>query len=322
LNYYRSTNYKHWILIGDSSNSEHIEITKKALHQFEGKLHIVYREYPGLNDAECLRQLIELASTPYAVYIADDDFLVPNGLDQSIKFLENHQDYIATHGIGINFRLRSPGPYGKFLNCSPYPLPSIEANIASQRIKDHLKNYSVTLFCVHRTEDWKRIFHGDILEGNKTFRSELLPCCLSVIYGKVKQLNCLYLIRQNHSARYLFPNINDWIRSPEWQSSYKFFRDYLAEKLSKEDTISLPEATTIIEEAFTTYLNTYNNTYTRLRNAVQHIPGMKYGVQITRYISSHRSGEFSLPTLLTDSSSYHHDFMPMYQIVTTPNKNK
>jgi glycosyltransferase domain-containing protein len=320
LNYYKSTNYNHWILIGDSSNPEHIEITKKALHQFEGKLHIVYREYPGLNDAECLRRLIELASTPYAVYIADDDFLVPNGLNQSITFLENHPEYIAAHGIGINFRLRSQGPYGKFLNCSPYSLPSVEADTASQRIRDHLKNYSVTLFCVHRTEDWKKIFRGDILQDNKPFRSELLPCCLSVIYGKVKQLDSLYLIRQSHSARYLFPNINDWIRSPGWQSSYQIFRDFLAKEISKKDKISITEATTIVEEAFETYLDAYNNTYTRLRNAAQYIPGMKYGVEIARYISSHRSGDFSLSTLLADSSSYHQDFMPMYQIVTASNK--
>lgn len=317
LNYYADNNYKYQILIGDSSNAKHIEITKKAIEQFKGKLRITYREYPGINVAECLRQLTKLVTTPYAVFIADDDFLVPDGLEQCMKFLDDHGDYIAAHGMGISIRLRSNGSYGKFLGCTKYRLPVIEEDTASKRLLNHLKDYSVTLFCVHRTEAWRTMCQEDVGLVDTAFRAELLPCCLSVIQGKVKQLNCFYLVRQDHNRRYLLPNIDDWVRDPTWEHEYKIFRDYLAEELVRQEGITIDVAVPIVEKAFKLYLNNArNNKFKKIQTALSYIIGLRYLLRMLRYIWLNRSGDFSLPMLLSPSSPYYKDFLPVYKVIT------
>ena len=323
LKYYADTGYKHWILIGDSSNAEHVKKTKNAIKGFKDKLKIIYQECPDLNDAECVQQLIKMISTPYTVFIADDDFLVPNGLEQSIAFLENRQDYIAAHGTAILFNLQSSGPHGQIENLSNYKLPSIGEDTASQRILNHLSNYSPTLFCVHRTECWKAMYKKDNSIMDKSFGSELLPCCLSAIQGKVKQLDCFYLVRQGHDRRYFLPDTDEWTSSPNWETSYKIFKDHLAEELARQDNVTLDEAKNVIEHAFKLYLDKRIHNDEIIRNRYKHIkkafgcfPGMKNILNKVNRIKQNITRKKLLAKLLDPSLSHHADFMPVYRTVT------
>lgn len=314
LNYYADTGYKHWISIGDSSNSEDVEKTKNAIKYIGSKLKIIYNEFPGLNDAECMQQIVKTVSTPYVVFVADDDFLVPNGLEKCISFLENNQDYNSAHGIANKFNLESDAPYGKFVNSYNYILPSIEAETASQRILDYLNNYSVALFCVHRIESWKDMY-SDITPRH--FAAEMLPCCLSVIHGKVKQLDCFYLMRQDHIKRFEQPDKKKWMNSPDWDVSYNYFIDRLAKELSLQDGITLKKSRNIIEKAFKLYLDSWTKSmiYARIGKAVRYIPGMS---RVITKLKEKRYGNLSLSALLNPSSPYHEDFMTVYYAVTIP----
>jgi glycosyltransferase domain-containing protein len=324
LQYYADTKYKHWILIGDSSDARHVEITKKTIRQFKGKLKIIYHELPGLNDAECVRHLVPLISTPYAVFTADDDFLVPSGLEKCIQFLEKDNSYIAAHGIGVCFKLQDAGPYGKFVGCTPYKLPEAEPETASQRLLDHFNNYAVTLFCVHRVKEWRGMYPTDGAIKDKRFESELLPCCLSIIQGKVKQLDCFYLVRQDHNRRYLLPNVKNWVENPNWQSSYEIFRNRLARELVKQDGIMLNEATDVVQKAFQIYLNHFNNPYITIQVMLSRIPGLRYILGSVKYFWASHSGDYPLSSLRNPQSVYHNDFLPVYRLVTkqpgTPDK--
>jgi glycosyltransferase domain-containing protein len=320
LQYYADTNYKHWILIGDSSNAHHVEITKKAIGQFKGKLKIIYHELPGLNDAEVVRHLAPLVSTPYVVFTADDDFLVSSGLEKCIQFLENNHSYIAAHGIGICFKLHEAGPYGKFVGCTPYTLPVVEADTASQRLLDHFNHYAVTLFCVHRVKEWRAMYPTDGVIKDKTFESELLPCCLSIVQGKVIQLDCFYLVRQDHNRRYLLPSVKKWVNSPNWKPTYEIFCDRLARELANQDGIPLNEAINVVQKGFRTYLDHFNNSYMNMQSMLSRIPGLRYVLRYAKYFWASHTGELPLPLLLNQKSTYHKDFLPVYHLVTTPPK--
>lgn len=314
LNYYADTGYKHWISIGDSSNSEHVEKTKNAIKNIGGRLKVIYNEFPGLNDAECMQQIIKSVSTPYVVFCADDDFLVSDGLEQCIGFLESNHDYNSAHGIASIFTIQSSGPYGKFVNNYNYRLPSIEAETASQRLLDHLSNYSVTLFCVHRMESWQDMYK-DITP--KHFAAEMLPCCLSVIHGKVKQLNFYYLARQNHDRRVDLPEIHKWVKNPDGKKAYELFSTRLAEALALKDEISFDKAKNIVEQAFKSYLDglTKSMTYARMGKVARYMPGMN---RVITKLKQKRYGNLSLSALLNPSSPYHKDFMTVYHAVTIP----
>lgn len=319
LNYYATVGFKYCISIGDSSNAKHVEKAKKAINNLEGKLKIIYTEYPGLNDVECMKKVLESVSTPYAVNLADDDFLIPNSLEKCLIFLENNPSFSSAHGVGIVFNLHSSGAFGQFANIIINRLPSIEADTASNRISDYLENYCVNMFSLHRTGNWQAMIKDSSSFHDRSFGGELFPCCLSVIQGKVKQLDCFYLMRQNHDARSKLPSKDEWINSPNWNAAYNIFIDNLAEEISQKDDISFDEAKGIVKQAFDSYLNSQTKSiiYARIGKVARYVPGMNY---LITHFKQKQFGDFSLSTLLNPSSPYHKDFMPVYNIITRQEK--
>lgn len=326
LRYSDEIGFEGCICIGDSSSPDHIERTKRVIETLRGKQTIVYKEYPGLNAADCFQRLLDLVSTPYVALLPDDDFFIPSALNKCAKFLEEHPDYSAVHGKGIVVRLYNSGMFGRIIECSYYPQPVIEAESSSQRLDDHLNHYSVTLLSVHRVKSWRRMIRDVHLLKDKSFRDELLPCCISVILGKSKELDCLYLVRQDHAQRYLLPPGLDWVASPEWYPSYLVFRDCLAESLSLQDAISIEEAQKVVKQAFCAYLVTYLSSCSRGSRSssgrwiqvARKIPGARRLYQFLHSMRPKKNSVFSLSALLEPSSPYHADFMPVYKALTTP----
>ena len=326
LRYYNEVGFEGCICIGDSSNTEHVERTKGVIETLRGKLNIVYQEYPGICDSACVKLLVDIVSTPYAAFVADDDFLVPDALNQCAKFLGEHPDYAAAHGMGITITLDSKGLYGQIVQCGRYRQSVIEAESASQRLNDYLTHPSAILFSVHRIESWRAMYRGVHLLKDRAFGGELLPGCKSVILGKSKELDCLYLVRQIHAQRYLLPDVYDWITSPEWYSSYLVFRDSLAETLALQDNISIEKAEKAVKQAFWPYLATglsqqpdfRRDFCNRWRQVAGTIPGARCMWQLLRSLRSKQHFKLSLRELLRSSSPYHADFMPVYKALTTP----
>src|SRR5437016_7110246 len=88
MHYYYELKFEGCLFIGDSSNPEHLARTKAAVEKYRSRLNIIHQEYPGLNNAQCIHLMLNAVSTPYAAFIADDDFLVPRAIGQCERFLE------------------------------------------------------------------------------------------------------------------------------------------------------------------------------------------------------------------------------------------
>lgn len=328
LRYYRDSGFQGYICIGDSSDAERIEQTRRAIEEFRDKPKIVHREYPHANTSECLLGLLDSVSTPYVVYVADDDFLVPSALEKCASFLDNHPDYNAAHGLGVAIRLQSSGVYGQVASIVHYQQPVIEAESASQRLLDHLSNYTVTLFSVHRVESWRKMFRDTSLMTNWAFANELLPCCLSVIQGKVKELDCLYLVRQGHDQRRVTtPAGGRWTKSPDYLPSYEVFGTCLTNALAQQDGIGADKAKVIVEQAFASYLaksliEPWSSRYgiPRLLRIGRYVPGARQVWRSSRWalrsLNLIARDEIPLQTLLGSSSPYSADFTPIYRAVT------
>ncbi|MFC1952766.1 TIGR00180 family glycosyltransferase [Chloroflexota bacterium] len=329
LNYYKDVGFQGNICIGDSSDARHIEPTKRAIEVLRDSFNITYREYPGLNDAEVVRRLIEFVVTPYAAFVADDDFLIPNAMEQCFLFLEEHQDYNAAHGQSLTVSLKSGEPYGQIAGARHYRLPILEEESASQRILCHFSDYSVTLFSVHRTESWREMYKDVHLIPDRTFAGELLPCCLSVIQGKIKELDCLYLVRHDHSQRYLLPGPREWISNPDWLSMYQIFCDILAKELANKDCISMDKAQETVEQSFDLYMeNLLGNEWRsycgrtsvspvdRLRRVARMIPGARLLWRALHFSYPERRFEIPLAELLDESSTYYSEFTAVHRTLT------
>lgn len=331
LRYYNDVGFKGTICIGDSSTAEHLVRTKRVITELQGNLSIVYGEYPDLNDYACTQKLLDQVSTAYAVCMPDDDFLVPSALEKCLRFLDKRPDYSATHGMARMFMLESTGPHGEFRSLFGWEQGVIEGESGSRRLIDHLKHYRGISQSVYRTDELKGMYWNASAISDRSFAGELLAGCLVVIRGKVKQLDCLYLVRQIHDRRYVFQDNFDWVTGPNWLPSYQLFRDRISKELVRQDGITVDEAREVVKEAFWSYLaqglslkweQRYGRASTgyrqRLRRAARGVPGLRRTWNGFRTFLPGPNNRLSLPALLRRSSPYHADFMPIYRAITTP----
>lgn len=254
LDYYAENGFPGRILIGDGSGPDHVEKTRTAIERLAGRLNVQYHVWPGLNSNDTMKNLNDLLETDYVAYLGDDDLIVPEGLARCVEFLENTPGYSAANGEARGFRLNVSGAYGRMEITGEYPQPFIEKKTGAQRLLYYLANYSVSIFSVHRVDVW-RLMWKDLGEvRDQTFGGEILPCCMSVVQGKIKHLDSLYLLRQCHDQLSVLPSPPQWVTHPDFYESYMIFETSLAQELSRIDGISLDEAREIVRIAFASYL--------------------------------------------------------------------
>jgi glycosyltransferase domain-containing protein len=325
--YLASTGFGGEVLIGDSSSEAVFQSTGHAVARCQGNLTIRHIPLPGRSIAEAIKELNESLRTSYVCLVGDDDFVVPRTIGCCIAFLKDNPAYVAAHGVGV--LITSPSSPNTIERAAPYKQPIAEENSAARRLAAHLGSYSVSLFAVHRTEAWRKMF-GDIKTGqhakyckDAAFAAELLPCCLSVVYGKVKQVEGLYLVRQTHSQRYLLPNWLSWVSSSAWSGSYVYFRNCLSRELSTQDGIPLSEAETCVEQAFVVYFGnvvrkTLGRTPSPVRDRLQNYHLLQEGWRAVRSARDRMvpGNRLSLACLLSVESPYYTDFRPIYEAVS------
>ena len=344
LNYYRDVKFKGRICIGDSSDHDVALQIQKVVTEIQDDIDIVYERYPGENGVECVRNLLDSITTQYAAFAADDDFFVPTALNECVDFLENNPDYSAAHGIAVLVSLASNGVYGPITNFGEYRQPSIELDNPSDRLKSLLSDYSVTLFSVHKTETWKRMYQRahEIREWRR-FGGELLQCSRSVLYGKVKQINSLSLIRQVYDTRNSLPSdsrclyqpVNmsathgpdefDWVTSEDWLESYRSYLREVSYELGELENIPDEEADRMVKEYFRPYLiralskrpHTSNSIKEMVKINIKYVPGLYEFVRILKSVWFGNKHQLSLKALLRKSSPHNNNFMPVYRSLTT-----
>ena len=80
LKYLEKTSFDGSVFIGDSSNDEHLHLTKKAIDELNGNFQLNHYILPGKKIAECIRHMLPAINYRYAMYIGVDDLLVPKTL--------------------------------------------------------------------------------------------------------------------------------------------------------------------------------------------------------------------------------------------------
>jgi glycosyltransferase domain-containing protein len=330
LYYYAKMGCPYTIYIGDSSEDEHINKTKAAIEKLKERIRVVYKLYPGKDGPTTLNQLIEIISEEYVAYIGDDDYLVPNSLEKGISFLEFHPEYSTAQGKGLAFSLDRVGAYGRIESLGEYQLKENEHETPSQRLLQYLKEGWNSEFSVHRTEEFIQACEKrDILPDSGICES--LSNSVTVIQGKSKQIDCLYLFRQIHSQRHINPAFLERLTSPNWYPSYQIFHQQITTALEKHEGLSPEDASKTAKQAFFQLLTTLmektlrqqnmaNQSAFSLKQIVKQIPGAKalYS-QVVQKIPGNRS-VFQLENLLQTSSPYHEDFMPVYEVITSSEK--
>ncbi|MDO8527215.1 MAG: TIGR00180 family glycosyltransferase [Deltaproteobacteria bacterium] len=276
---------------------------------------------------EKTREGVKQVTTPYAVFWADDDFMVPRTFESAVQFLDENPDYGLAHGKCGMFNVEENGTQFPSNAFSFYRQGENFGETASERLLNHLGSYFVTFYSIHRTEILKKS-----IQLCKNFQwdyhfEELVPSCLSILYGKVKTVDGLYMLRERHADAGAWTksqnmrDVFDWVINPTFAQNWEKMETCLGGEISKIDGIPLDEAKEIVKKAFWKRLAIVMNK--KLKPATQSKSTMRQVLKknkmlhalwmALRSFSWREQDRFLLPALQRKTSPYYQDFQAVYQ---------
>lgn len=277
---------------------------------------------------------LQRVTTPYSVFWADDDLLVPRALSACVEFLEAHPDYSIAHGRSGLFAVQKMQGKTALSGVSPYRQTRLTESTGRGRLTQWLVQGGSVFYSVHRTELLRDNVARCHERGFGYHWIELTLGSLDVMQGRAERLEALYMMREIHpmrdSVNGSVPDPFDWVTGAEFARYYRGFEAVLSEALAREDSMSLPSARETVKRLFWFYLarelskhqlkpltrDGSSATGPRLRERIRRVPGLRRAWRAIRSVIPCDPTEFSPQALLRTSSRYHEDFRPIYQAVT------
>lgn len=317
LRYYFNRQFKGVILIADSSNGESLEHGRKLASMYASVLNLQYQEYPGMSNVACITAMLDVVSTPFVAYVADDDFIIPAAMDECVTFLESHAEYVAAHGTGTIVKMPSASPVGDPIAATYYKQSVLLGESACARLETYLQGDAQPLFALFRINEMRYMFKCEREIRENSVSGELLPASLSAISGKIAGIDQLYLVRTDHSARSSSASILDRILSPIWQSSIRVYLQRVTDGIAAQDRLDRSSAEAHAKRLVLEYLSrsvsrglpTEVGLQSYLRRTLSLVPAVRSLWQATRTRLPGAAHRMTLPSLVRPGSRDRDEFL-------------
>jgi glycosyltransferase domain-containing protein len=259
LDYYSGYNVDYNIIVADSSSDENKALNKKTISSFPNLKILYLGDYPDkINPWHKLIDAINYAKTKYCLFCADDDFITPNGINQSVDFLEKNPDFTIAQGRHTLFSVKDKKRRGKQFYWRTYASydRSLTSSDPKVRLFKQLSETSTTFYGVHRTDFLKMIFREKMKYTTSNHFDELLLSVLTLIHGKMKCLNILYGAREINPkpAGKTGKNIYDLIKEGSYDEQYTKFKNCLAIHLNKKSGLDIELSKGVVDNAMSVYV--------------------------------------------------------------------
>jgi glycosyltransferase domain-containing protein len=213
-----------------------------------------------------LADALSRVTTPFVVMADNDDLFIPEGLARAVECLLSHPEYVACGGQCAVFWLADPGAvtatdtiYGDHVEwkCSSQFSTDV-ADTARQRLLERCRGANDVFYAVHRTDLLSSHFAA-VRDCNPRdlFLMEQLVMFLTAIAGKTRQLDTLYIARQQDSPgssggshQEKFGDWYDRMLLPTWSEDFTRFVECSTTALSRADGIPADEARRTVIEAY------------------------------------------------------------------------
>ncbi len=283
LGYYDSYRNTYNIIVADASSDEVKKLNKKTILSFP-RLKVQYLDgYPEGIDLS-IKELDALhhVNTRYCVICADDDFITPTGIEQSVDFLEKNPDFAVANGDYLHFGLRNDKTGKDFYWRKSYVHQSIAFPYAETRLKYHLSNCSqIDAYSVRRTDLMKRVFEEIIKSSvDRRLFGELSVTLLTLIYGKAACLDVLYGARdviRTRSADGI--TLGQLLKDGLDNNEYIRFRELIAKHLIGQSQMDIQESRILIDDAMSIYLN--RKFYSKRKKNIMNVVTQRLGRFLT-----------------------------------------
>lgn len=208
LNYYKNIQVEYPIVVCDASKRYYLEKNIKIVKSVNENIDITHHIYESSIYAydAILRSMLKI-KTKYHLWVAEDDFVNPNGIAKAVDFLENNPSFEAAQGKQILFRTAdnsvfSPDIIVRKLIMVDY---SVEGENARDRIKNIMGKNSAFQFpknvsSVKKTSSAIRILKELLSLGVNNSYVEAVIDKLTILSGNTKLLDQIYIARQYHDS--------------------------------------------------------------------------------------------------------------------------
>ncbi|MFC2092089.1 TIGR00180 family glycosyltransferase [Elusimicrobiota bacterium] len=254
LQYYSSFGLEINIIIADSSDT----IQEDIIDGFRNKMNINYQTFPSdIHHMTKFHKAAEQVETKYTIFCGDDDFIVPNGISESVKFLELNSDYSCAHGIYLSYQCVKESINDRLIWSRVYIEGSVSFDKAEQRLCEHIHDYKApTFYAVHRTEKLK-LFLRENNEISEDYRfGEIILTSLVAIYGSIKMLDSFYCVREynKNSSGQSGYTWQDIIVKKDFSEKYIKTKECLAKHLELNSEMNFTEALRIVDNILIKYI--------------------------------------------------------------------
>ena len=196
LKFYDNYDHHFQYLILDSSSHELNDEVKNYL----GRENVFYKKYDSsIFFAHKIADGCQFIKTSYCVLCAYDDFLIPEGILESRNFLKENADFASAHGLYFNHTSAEDAQKKGFTIGPLYGnISSAESDSSVKRLNSYMSGVTgyYPMYAVHRTGLFQHIWKETNVYVSDWGLSELFPCALSFIYGKMKVLPVFYSSRE------------------------------------------------------------------------------------------------------------------------------
>lgn len=250
LDYYKFFNFKGRILFLDSSSINIFKLNQDLINQFKN-INVTIHHIVG-SSFDTFKVALPFIKTKYVLFSGDDDFYIVSSLVSMIKFMDKSKNYIGVTAKGI--QIETEGKFNeKIRSFNFYNINEYSQNTSSDRLKEITSNYSTVLFSVLRTNIFKKIVRLTPFSKNMhlIFQSELLPCFLTVIFGKLKKINILFLYRFVGHPRVKHQQIDQLFHDSFFNHSYKESIKIILKKINGK--ISKKKKNYLVKQYFYNY---------------------------------------------------------------------
>ncbi len=327
--YYAKIGFQGHVFVADASDPQKFLENKENIKLYQSHVQVGHFSCAGksiLESVDCVNQFLQ---TPYAAVCSDDDFLCLKGLEDAVKFLDEHPDYCACHGVGAILGLDSSGAYGEIREILPYAQASITKDTGMLRLEEYFQQGPLALvYSVCPSVLWKQMWRQYPDAKSCFIFDELIPSSFCAIAGKVGLVDSLYLVRQMHQGIYSQPAFLQWVLHPLWQSNFKELRERVVRQLIEVDHISHQQADQNFDKIFQNYFiklfkvcikkeenkKSKNSTLSdKIKKAMPFLSNFYF--LFKKYVLISFRQEIGLK-MLKQNSKYFKDFQPVIEAVT------
>lgn len=306
LKFYKSYNFPFKIIVLDSTSDQLRPPALQELLDHKAVTCYLFLSYRSLEYK--IAEGLKFLTTPYSAICADDDFLIPTGINECVAFLKDNQDYSCAQGFYIHHVLK-----GKEFNFSPlYPhMGSNEYQYPQTRVFAYLirgrQFGGQHFYAVHRTETLRMIFKETAKYATGLCINELFAGVMSLIYGKRKMLNVFYGSREPHCKS---PIDLEYMKTRYSPDNVKKMVEGIGIRLKKADVFG---AESVAEGMMRTFVKNEFNSY-RFKTNNSFRDKMKTEFMKLRGKIILRKHKMRVTTLL-NSQKHHRDYVEVRRAV-------